>query len=697
MNEDQHRDDPDDGDDQARGAEAATAGVQLGRSLADQEMVWSTAHWGDAESTLPELDGALMQLLLENIHTRVAVVDQQRRYTYANRETLRFMGLTPGQVIGRHMSEVLDAGVYAGLVPLFDRAFAGESLHRRGWVDYARQGRRFREQWYVPYRPRDGNPEGAVQAVVVCGLDLTELRLGEQELARKQVQLRTSEALKSAIFDHALAALVSTDAVGRIVEFNPSAETMFGHARADVIGRLVSEVIVPPRYREAHEQGMRRMAQGEPARVVGKRLEMHALRADGSEFPMEMVLGRTDAEGTVFYTASIADLSERFEAARQIERQREALRQGEKLTVMGSLLAGVAHELNNPLAIVMGRASLLEDKCEDLPELRQDARRMREAAERCGRIVQTFLNMARNRPAARGPVALSGIARAAAEMLQYGYRSHGVALELLLDGALPDVNADGDQIGQVVMNLLVNAQQALAGVQGERRVRVQTGLEPRRANREPRVWLRVEDNGCGVPADARDRVFEPFFTTKAEGMGTGLGLAVSRSIAREHGGELTLEPASPQGGASFRLSLPISGMAEADTVPSALPSADTPTHARVLVVDDEPELADLLREMLESAGYEVATAESGAVALALLAEARFDAVVSDLRMPDMDGAQLWQEISAQAPVLGRRMLFVTGDTLSPDAAEFLRRSRCPALDKPFSKAALLAGVAELLG
>ena len=123
---------------------------------------------------------------------------------------------------------------------------------------------------------------------------------------------------------------------------------------------------------------------------------MHALRADASEFPMEMVLWRTDAGGSVFCAASISDLSERFEAAQQIERQREALRQGEKLTAMGSLLAGVAHELINPLAIVMGRASLLEEKCADLPELRGDAQRIREAAERCGRIVQTFLNMARN-------------------------------------------------------------------------------------------------------------------------------------------------------------------------------------------------------------------------------------------------------------------------------------------------------------
>ena len=196
-------------------------------------LVWSTAHWGDAESTLPELDNALMKLLLENIATRVAVVDLDRRYSYANRETLRFMGLPPERVIGRHMSEVLDAGVYQSLIPLFERAFAGESLHRRGWADYAKQGRRFREQWYVPYRPGGG----PVQAVVVCGLDQTEQRLGEQELAQKRAELRTSEALKSAIFDHALAALVSTDAAGRVVEFNPAAEAMFGRTRAQMIGR----------------------------------------------------------------------------------------------------------------------------------------------------------------------------------------------------------------------------------------------------------------------------------------------------------------------------------------------------------------------------------------------------------------------------------------------------------------------------
>jgi two-component system NtrC family sensor kinase len=229
-------------------------------------------------------------------------------------------------------------------------------------------------------------------------------------------------------------------------------------------------------------------------------------------------------------------------------------------------------------------------------------------------------------------------------------------------------------------------------------VRVQSGLEPRRETREPRVWLRVEDNGSGVPADLRAHVFDAYFTTKPEGIGTGLGLAVSRSLARAHGGELVLEANSALGGACFRLSLPISGEASPETAPGELEAApSTSPQARVLVVDDEPELAALMREMLEGAGYEVATAESGAVALEMLELVRFDAIVSDLRMPDIDGAALWREVSSRQPRLARAMLFVTGDTLSPDARSFLRSAHCDSLDKPFSRADLLAKVAALFG
>jgi PAS domain S-box-containing protein len=646
-------------------------------------------------ATTVALDPSVLQTLLDHIPMRATAVGRDHHYLYANRAFLDSMGFAADQVIGRHVRSVLGETIYEAYLPVAERLFDGEALRWEGWMDYRGRGLRYYEQFLLPF-VRDGS-EGSteVAAIITFGRDVTELKQREAELSAKVYQLETTEALKSAIVDHALAALVSTDGEGRIVEFNPAAERMFGHRRADMLGRLVGEAIVPPRHRAAHDAGMRRMSGGGAPRIMGKRVEMSALRADGTEFPVEMVLWRTESGGSAYYTASMFDLTARQDATREIERQREALRQSEKLTAMGSLLAGVAHELNNPLAIVLGRAALLEEKLADDPALAADARRIREAAERCGRIVRTFLNMARSKPAQREAVAVNDLVRAAADILAYIYRSHGVVLELALPDDLPTVMADGDQIGQVVLNLLVNAQQALSAVDGERRVRVTSGVEPRREHREPRVWLRVADSGPGVPETVRERIFEPFFTTKAEGLGTGLGLAVSRSIVREHGGDLQLEPGAGPG-ASFRLSLPISGQAVATESRPAPLDEPAAAQARVLVVDDEPEIADLVRELLEGANHEVVTAESGAVALAMLAEARFDAIVSDLHMPDVDGATLWREVQARDARLARRMLFVTGDTLSPSVRQFLDDARCPGLAKPFTKADLLAQVALLL-
>ena len=654
--------------------------------------ITSLGHTRWSNPSAAAIDARLGAVLLDNITSRLALIDREGRYVYANREMLDFLGWSALEVTGRHVRDVIGREAFAGYMPIHDRVWSGETVRIEGWVTFPQRGRRYMIETFVPY----GSEGGALEWVAVFGRDHTELKTRELELAEGLEKLHHSEALKSAIFDHAFAALVSTDAAGRIVEFNPAAEATFGRRRAEVLGRPVSEVMIPERFRPAHDAGIRRLQAGGEGRVLGKRMQMHAQRADGTEFPMEMVLWRTAAGGEVFYTASIADVSERHDAARQIERQREALRQSEKLTAMGSLLAGVAHELNNPLAIVMGRAGLLEEKCEDQPALQADAARIRQAAERCGRIVRTFLDMARNRPSRRSAVSLNEMARAAAEMLLYGYHTHDIELDLALAEGLPSVQADADQIGQIVMNLLVNAQQALSGFDGVRRVRVETGVQPGSGARESGVWLRVADNGPGVDDAARARLFEPFFTTKAEGAGTGLGLAVSRSLARDHGGDVVLEPRGTGAGASFLLVLPLVA-AVADDAPreSATEPAPAP-QARLLVVDDEADLAALMRDLLESAGYDVATAESGAIALELLDTARFDAIVSDLRMPDMDGAGLWREVSARHPELAGRMLFVTGDTLSPNARQFLKDSKGLSLDKPFSKADLLAKVAALL-
>ncbi len=579
--------------------------------------------------------------------------------------------LLPNAVLGLALLAVFVAGQW-----LFARWFVTPSVAvlsylRQLSTDPATPAPQLGERW-----------RGWVDAV-------TETFSVQRTLQRRE---RSHEIFKSAMVDHAPIGIVTTDGDGRIVDFNPAAEAMFGLTRAQALGVALAEVILPPSRR------------GEPRRVEGAAGAMQGYHASGREFPMQLMMFRVQIDGEPFDTAFITDLSSQSEAATQIDRQREALRQSEKLSAMGTLLAGVAHELNNPLAIVMGRASLLEEKAEG-SGLEDDSRRIREAAERCGRIVRTFLNMARQKPPSRSPVLLNDIVRAAADMLGYTLRSHGVQLDLVLADGMPEVQADPDQLGQVVLNLVVNAQQAMANVEGPRRLILTTGVEavrPTPSSREPRVWLRVSDTGPGVPLAARDRLFEPFFTTKEAGFGTGLGLSVSRSIVREHGGELMLESAPVAGtglvasGASFRLSLPISGEASTPSAPLPLDTVSGELHSRLLVVDDEIEIADLMRAVLEGAGYDVATAESGAVALELLAEARFDAIVSDVRMPDLDGAALWRAVRARHPHLARRMLFVTGDTLSPQARQVLEESGCASLDKPFVNADLLAAVRAAL-
>ena len=241
---------------------------------------------------------------------------------------------------------------------------------------------------------------------------------------------------------------------------------------------------------------------------------MSALRADGSEFPVEMILWRTAVGTETFYTVSLFDLSERQAAQTEIERQREALRQSEKLTAMGSLLAGVAHELNNPLSIVMGPRPAGREALGQA--LAADAQRINEASERCGRIVRTFLNMARSRPANRSEVSLNDLATAAIDMLGYALRSHGIDIEPrpAAGPAERERRCRPDRPDRAEP-----ARQCPAGTDGRdgaRRITVSTGLTPTSEHGPPplaRVWLHVRDNGPGIRR--WDRIFEPFTTKRA--------------------------------------------------------------------------------------------------------------------------------------------------------------------------------------
>jgi len=380
-------------------------------------------------------------------------------------------------------------------------------------------------------------------------------------------------------------------------------------------------------------------------------------------------------------------------AAEQVERQRDALFRSEKMAAMGSLLAGVAHELNNPLAIVVGQASLL---CETAGDERTQARadRIAKAADRCARIVKTFLAMARQRPAERAPVDLRTVVRNTLDLLSYALKADGIDVASELPPDLPNVWGDGDQLAQVVSNIVVNAQHAVRARPADRRLRIDAAIE---AEDPDFVTLDIADNGTGVPEALRARIFEPFFTTKPAGSGTGVGLSVCRGIVEAHDGTIEVDDADG-GGARFTVRLPIARRSADGGV-----AADGPTTARqlppdthILLVDDEPDILRTLAEIFADCGARTELAANGEEALARLAATDFDLVFCDMRMPGLDGPGLYRAVAARTPDLARRFVFVTGDLLSVEVAGFLKEATAPHIEKPFRRDEILRTALSVL-
>jgi signal transduction histidine kinase len=371
------------------------------------------------------------------------------------------------------------------------------------------------------------------------------------------------------------------------------------------------------------------------------------------------------------------ELKEREKAELEIARQRDALYQSEKLNALGSLLAGVAHELNNPLSVVVGRSMMLEERFKDtLDESRVN--KLRAAAERCAKIVKTFLALARQETPARQATRIDDVLDGALEIVGYGLRTDSIELERAIDDGLPEISADPNQLVQVVTNLLVNAQHALRSIDGPRRIRVSATLD----GASGMLVVSVADNGPGISGENLSRIFEPFFTTKPVGKGTGLGLSVCRGLIEAHGGMINARRRA-EGGTEFEIRLPVR-----QVEPAAEAEADEPTPEvkpqHILVVEDEPDVAQMLAEVLGILGHETTIADTGKTALDRLADRRFDLILSDMRMPDMDGRALFEAIKERYPELTAKVIFVTGDSLSGPTARFLEEAGRPVIEKPFT-------------
>jgi PAS domain S-box-containing protein len=383
------------------------------------------------------------------------------------------------------------------------------------------------------------------------------------------------------------------------------------------------------------------------------------------------------------------DLTDRIEMQQELERQRETLHQNEKMSALGGLLAGVAHELNNPLSVVLGLSLMLEESATDA-RAAERARKISKAAERCARIVRTFLAMARQQPTKISNVSIDDVVADAVEVAGYSIRSSDIELSIRLQPGLPTIWADPDQLSQVLINLLVNAEQALNDWKGRRKITISTKLRQKNGN----IVIKVADTGPGIFAEIRSRIFEPFFTTKEVGKGTGIGLSFCHRIVQSHGGTIKLETAEGFG-SIFTVSLPSSNRQETHEEVAAVAPAKSAGRT-CLVVDDETEVGDLIAEVLAQDGFKVTVARSGEEALQQLSKHSYSLILSDLKMPNIDGRTMFKHISDFHPDEVERLAFLTGDTVSPDAQIFLRATKRPFLEKPVKPNELRAFVARLL-
>ena len=385
--------------------------------------------------------------------------------------------------------------------------------------------------------------------------------------------------------------------------------------------------------------------------------------------------------------ATLQRLADHAAIAIQQARQRETLHQTEKLSAMGELLAGVAHELNNPLTVLTAHALLLGREVTGTAAGR--VAKIQRAGDRCARIVKNFLALARQRPPERTPTDLRRVVSEALELLAYPLRVDDVEVrfEPELPGDLPLLWADPHQLHQVMVNLISNAHQAMRSEATPRRLAITICHDAARA----RVVLQVSDTGRGIPPAVRSRIFEPFFTTKPLGQGTGLGLPLCKGIVENHGG--TIAAASEPGkGAMFTIELPVVSPPAAATGGDLAPAAIAPRT--ILVVDDEPDVAEVLAAMLEQQGHRVETVIGGAAALERLRGGTYDIVMSDLKMPDVDGPELYRRAQLLESRPRPRFVFVTGDVLGLGTAGFLERTSAPRVSKPFSPEELARAVLE---
>ncbi len=549
----------------------------------------------------------------------------------------------------------------------------------------------------------------AVTAALLAGEGPRPLQRGFEKMDRREVVLELLQERRTGkeTLDSLSEGIAELTADHRILTTNRALESIAGRAGAALISRRFEDLFPAgaavlrdlfsdvergaPAAATSIRHGGRvlqvKLHRCEPDAEAARRggLMAAVLRAAAGESPKVRLQSMMEAVG---YTVLVEDITERVQAEQERERLRQRLAHSEKMSAIGLFVSGAAHELNNPLTSVLGYVQLLLQKGRAAGAQRE-LEKVLEGAARCRTIVDNLMTFSRSVRPEKGFLDLNALLVEIVGGRQERLRAEGIELITDLSPDLPAVPADAAQLHHAIDAVLDNAVKALASVTGGRKELAVTSRLQR-----GRVRIEVSDTGPGIPADVLPRVFDPFFTTRPVGKGAGLGLSAAHGVAASHGGRIRAEN-RPEGGARVILELPLDRPEPAAAAVASSPAAEA-RERRILIVDDEAVVVELLMDILEEHQHHIDTAANGYEGLRKLEVGRYDLIILDLRMPDMTGRQMYEELVSRHPGMLDRLIFITADTATLDVAEFLERTGHPCLTKPFAIQSVVETVQSIL-
>ncbi|MBZ5695514.1 MAG: PAS domain S-box protein [Acidobacteriia bacterium] len=647
-----------------------------GRPIRLQGTLVDVTERREMEKRLQEEQG-FVRRLVENFPDLIAVLDREGRFIYVSGDVQNILGRSPKEYIGGVFGERANEEDRAKLHAMLQRVVRGEEA--RAQVEF--RARHTNGSWRILLATASPlfDEDGKISGVVTSARDVTETREIEKKLRREQeFTRRLIECFPDLI--------IVIDAEGRFAFVSESVRDILGVSPEEYISKPIGQRVGG----EDRAELVAMYGDIMSGRKSNVQTEIRARHIDGTWKTLRVSVNPlSDENGRITgMVSSGRDVTELKQAEHQ-------LAQREKFSAMGHMMAGAAHELNNPLTAILGVSDLLRERATD-DTTRRQVDLILQQARRAAAIVQNLLAFSRPATATRLQVSLDQIVREALQIEQAALARKNIRVNVLAPGDLPPVEGDRKLLQQVFLNILVNAEQSIAAAKDHGTIEITL------SRKGERIRVTIADDGPGIPPESIGKVFDPFFTTKRPSGGSGLGLTICLAVVKEHGGTIEVE-SKPGSGATLHVFLPVAAEAAVSapapsqpTARSAPPGSEALRGRSVLIVDDEESIREIVQESLSARGMKVGAAESSEAALSYLASNTCDIILCDFNLPGMKGDQLFEKVRAQRGGSPARFVFMTGDLVDPAVIEKYREKGALVLQKPFQISALTRLLTELL-